>query len=169
MEQHTEHKPDEVSRAQHKVETMLSSSKWLLVIFSAGLIVALVVYAIFFCGKTMELVSFVNPWSEHTEHGEEDLLLGVLSLVDIAMIAFLIYMIITGLFVGKASGNSGALKVKMAMSLVGVSSIHLLKTFIDANNSSWDLIWKQGAIHGMFVVGVIVMALTDKIMHSNKH
>lgn len=166
----SDHKHDEVSVAQHRVEGILAKSKWLLVVFSGGLGVALLVYSIFFLQEAWKLLSFINPWGHHIEHTEEQLLLGVLSLVDIAMIAYLIYMIITGLFVGKGGGNSGALKVKMAMSLVGVSSIHLLKSFIDSEHMGWDQIWKQVIIHGTFVIGALMMAWTDKIMHShNQH
>jgi uncharacterized protein (TIGR00645 family) len=94
--------------------------------------------------------------------------------VDIVMIANLVKMIITGSynsFVSKSHGvegeqvSSGALKVKMATSVMGVSSIHLLQTFINAANIPQDVITKQLMIHGAFIIGAAFLAVID-YLHS---
>lgn len=103
------------------------------------------------------------------ELSNEDLM-STLEDVDIVMIANLVKMIITGSynsFVDKSHGiegeqvSSGALKVKMATSVMGVSSIHLLQTFINAANIAQDVINKQLLIHGIFIVGAILLAVID--------
>ncbi len=97
-----------------------------------------------------------------------------LEAVDIVMIANLVKMIITGSynsFVSKTHGvdgeqvSSGALKVKMATSVMGVSSIHLLQTFINAANITDDVMHRQLLIHGTFIVGALALAVID-YLHS---
>jgi uncharacterized protein (TIGR00645 family) len=66
--------------------------------------------------------------------------------------------------------NAGVLKVKLATAIIGISSIHLLKTFINA--SSYDektLLW-QTLIHVTFVLSAVAIAYTEKLVHStHKH
>jgi uncharacterized protein (TIGR00645 family) len=59
--------------------------------------------------------------------------------------------------------NAGILKVKLAMAPTGISSIHLLKTFIDARHMAQETIKWQMPIHLTFVVSALVMAYTDRI------
>lgn len=119
---------------QSLVETILFSSRWLLVPFYLGLMVALVIYLFIDAKEVVKLCTKVLLLDK------EATMLVLLELVDMAMIAALVKMIITGgytSFVNKQHGqnndkaSSGTLKVKMSTSLVGVSSIHLLQKFID--------------------------------------
>ena len=106
-------------------------------------------------------------------------MLMILEIVDIVMIANLVKMIITGSytsFVDKTHGNvcesssSGMLKVKMGTSLIGVSSIHLLQTFINASGTDWEDIKKQLLIHSIFIVGALVLSVIDYLhMKSDTH
>jgi uncharacterized protein (TIGR00645 family) len=67
--------------------------------------------------------------------------------------------------------NAGVLKVKLAMALIGISSIHLLKTFINAGGLTDKVILWQVVIHVTFVFSAIALAWIDRLTHStaNKH
>jgi uncharacterized protein (TIGR00645 family) len=115
------------------------------------------------------------------------IMLAVLGLIDVVMIANLLIMVIIGgyeTFVSRlhlgdhedqpewlSHVNAGALKVKLATALVSISSIHLLKTFIqvrevDAMFSNDGVMW-QIVIHAVFVLSAIALAWTDKVMMTN--
>ncbi|HEX7955024.1 MAG TPA: TIGR00645 family protein, partial [Burkholderiales bacterium] len=110
---------------------------------------------------------------------ETDIMLLVLGLIDVVMIANLLIMVIVGgyeTFVSKLNlqdhpdepewlshVNAGVLKVKLAMALIGISSIHLLKTFINAPHMNEQTIQWQVLIHLTFVVSALLMAYTDRI------
>ena len=137
------------------IEIVIFSSKWLLIPFYIRLCWTLVVL----------LWHFFPDAHINNEH-----LLETLEAVDIVMVANLVKMIITGSynsFVDKSHGvegeqvSSGALKVKMSTSIMGVSSIHLLQTFINSSNTDMDTIYKQIIIHGIFIVGAIALATID--------
>jgi uncharacterized protein (TIGR00645 family) len=146
------------------LEAIIFGSKWLLIPFYLKLFwtLAKLMYSFFVFGSL----------------SNEDLM-SVLEDVDIVMIANLVKMIITGSynsFVDKShnySGehiSSGGLKVKMATSVIGVSSIHLLKTFIDAANIPIEVIHKQILMHGFFIIGATMLALIDYLhMKSTPH
>lgn len=116
-------------------------------------------------------------WHLAVEQGllnKDAMLMAILELVDITMIANLIKMIIVGSytsFVNKSTRadsehlSSGMLKVKMATSLVGVSSIHLLQAFINNANVSFNVIAKLLAIHMTFLVGALILAIIDHLHH----
>ena len=62
--------------------------------------------------------------------------------------------------------NAGVLKVKLATALIGISSIHLLKTFIDTESHSEKTIFWQVVIHVVFVLSALLLAWTDRLtMH----
>ena len=106
-------------------------------------------------------------------------MLMVLGLIDVVMIANLLIMVIVGgyeTFVSRlhlkghpdepewlSHVNAGVLKVKLATALIGISSIHLLKTFIETENKTdKDMMW-QVIIHMTFVVSAIMLAWIDKL------
>lgn len=115
------------------------------------------------------------------QHVTNETLMECLEAVDIVMIANLLVMIITGSYTSfiskKYNGetektSSGLLKVKMSTSILGVTTVHLLKTFIECSNASvpdWDLIYKQSFIHGMFMVGSLVLAVIDYLHCKTTH
>jgi uncharacterized protein (TIGR00645 family) len=116
------------------------------------------------------------------QHVSNEILMESLEAVDIVMIANLLVMIITGSYTSfiskKHNGeiektSSGLLKVKMSTSILGVTTVHLLKTFIECSSKTvpdWDMIYKQSFIHGMFMIGSLVLAIID-YLHSkgDKH
>jgi len=111
---------------------------------------------------------------------ENEVMLLVLGLVDVVMIANLLIMVIIGgyeTFVSRINlknhpdqpewlshVNANVLKVKLAMAIVGISSIHLLQTFINAANTSADTMLWQTIIHLTFVVSAVALALIDRFL-----
>ena len=148
-------------------------SRWLQAPLYIGLIVAQTVYVYHFMVELKHLVPGVQGMSA------TDIMLLVLGLIDVVMIANLLIMVIVGgyeTFVSRLNlqdhpdepewlshVNAGVLKVKLAMALIGISSIHLLKTFINAPQMSEQTIKWQVAIHLTFVISALVMAYTDRI------
>ena len=111
---------------------------------------------------------------------EVELMLIVLGLIDVVMISNLLVMVIVGgweTFVSKLAlenhpdqpewlshVNAGVLKVKLATAIIGISSIHLLKTFINAEQYDTKLLLWQTLIHLTFVVSALAIAYTERIM-----
>ena len=117
---------------------------------------------------------------------ETVIMLVVLALIDVVMISNLLIMVIVGgyeTFVSRMNledhpdqpewlshVNASVLKVKLAMSIIGISSIHLLKTFINAANYSEKVLMWQTLIHVAFLFSAMAIAYTDRLMsHSDKH
>ncbi len=114
---------------------------------------------------------------------ETIIMLVVLALIDVVMISNLLIMVIVGgyeTFVSRMNLNShpdqpewlshvnaSVLKVKLATAIIGISSIHLLKTFINAENYSEKVLLWQTAIHIAFLFSALAIAYTDKLMSSN--
>jgi len=117
---------------------------------------------------------------------ETIIMLVVLALIDVVMISNLLIMVIVGgyeTFVSRMNledhpdqpewlshVNASVLKVKLAMSIIGISSIHLLKTFINAANYDEKVLMWQTIIHAVFLLSAMAIAYTDRLMsHSEKH
>lgn len=146
------------------IEHIIFGSKWILVPFYLGLIVAQVVYLFWYLSDIVHMLAHATTIDKETG------MLIVLELVDIVMIANLIKMIISGSYTSfitkdhaenSEKASSGLLKVKMATSLAGVSSIHLLQSFINAEKISSETINKQIWIHCTFLVGSLILAVID--------
>ncbi len=154
------------TRLQRTIEVILFGSRWLLVPFYLGLMVALGIYLFIDAKEVVHLCAKVLVLDK------EATMLVLLELVDMAMIAALVKMIITGgytSFVNKNHGqnsdkaSSGTLKVKMSTSLVGVSSIHLLQKFIDVRELPWTELGPLLAIHFAFLFGSLMLAYIEYI------
>ena len=116
---------------------------------------------------------------------ETVIMLVVLALIDVVMISNLLIMVIVGgyeTFVSRMNledhpdqpewlshVNASVLKVKLATAIIGISSIHLLKTFINANNYSDKVLMYQTIIHITFLLSAMAIAYTDKLMSSSEH
>ena len=138
-----------------------------------GLIVAQGVYVYHFMIERWHLVE------QATTIKEAEIMLMVLGLIDVVMIANLLVMVIVGgyeTFVSRLNlqghpdepewlshVNAGVLKVKLATALIGISSIHLLKTFIAAEEKSEKTMLWQVVIHLAFVVSAVLLAWIDKL------
>ncbi len=118
-----------------------------------------------------------------TKSGTEDvIMLGVLGLIDVVMIANLLTMVIIGgyeTFVSKlrldghpdqpewlSHVNANVLKVKLATALIGISSIHLLITFMDSDKKDAKTMLWQVIIHLTFVGSALILAWIDKLTQS---
>ncbi len=116
-----------------------------------------------------------------TSLNETIIMLVVLGLIDVVMISNLLIMVIVGgyeTFVSRLNleghpdqpewldhVNASVLKVKLATAIIGISSIHLLKTFINADNYSEKVLLWQTLIHVAFLVSAMAIAMADRIMH----
>jgi uncharacterized protein (TIGR00645 family) len=117
-----------------------------------------------------------------TSLNETIIMLVVLALIDVVMISNLLIMVIVGgyaTFVSRMNldghpdqpewlshVNASVLKVKLATAIIGISSIHLLKTFINADNYTDRVLIAQTVIHIAFLLSAIAIAYTDKMMSS---
>ncbi|MDI1270101.1 MAG: YqhA family protein [Polaromonas sp.] len=115
-----------------------------------------------------------------SELNETIIMLVVLALIDVVMISNLLIMVIVGgyeTFVSRMNleghrdqpewlshVNASVLKVKLATAIIGISSIHLLKTFINAANYDVKVLMWQTIIHVVFLLSALAIALTDKLM-----
>lgn len=159
------------------------SSRWLQLPLYLGLIVAQGVYVVLFLKELWHLTSHVATI------GEQEIMLVVLGLIDVVMISNLLVMVIVGgyeTFVSRlgleghpdqpewlSHVNATVLKVKLATAIIGISSIHLLKTFIEAGSIgtpqakvTWDGVILQTIIHSVFILSAIGIAWVDRLLVS---
>ena len=136
-------------------------------------------------GSQADLQALVNnigytPDRPLTGLNETIIMLVVLALIDVVMISNLLIMVIVGgyeTFVSRLGldshpdqpewldhVNASVLKVKLALSIIGISSIHLLKTFINAANYDEKVLMWQTIIHVVFLLSAMAIALTDRLM-----
>ena len=142
-------------------------------------------------GSQPDVVALVNSIGYKsdapvTSLNETIIMLVVLALIDVVMISNLLIMVIVGgyeTFVSRMNlqdhpdqpewlshVNASVLKVKLATAIIGISSIHLLKTFINAANYTEQVLMYQTIIHVVFLLSAIAIAYTDKLMTgSGKH
>jgi len=164
---------------------LIFSSRWLQLPLYVGLIVAQCVYVLLFLKELQHLV--MHSW----EFSPQQIMLLVLGLIDVVMISNLLVMVIVGgyeTFVSRlrlqghpdnpewlSHVNSGILKVKLAMAIIGISSIHLLRTFIEAGAigtpaarvTETGIMW-QTIIHMAFIASAIGIAWVDRMtQHKN--
>ena len=120
---------------------------------------------------------------EVTALNETIIMLVVLALIDVVMISNLLIMVIVGgyeTFVSRLGlddhpdqpewlghVNASVLKVKLGLSIIGISSIHLLKTFINAANYDVKVLMWQTIIHVVFLTSALAIAYTDKLLNSS--
>jgi uncharacterized protein (TIGR00645 family) len=171
------YEPGPMKSIEHKLELLMFNSRWLLAPFYLGLIFAIVILQIKF---VKEFFSFAP--TVFTAEGS-DIIIGILTLIDIVMIAnLLIIIIFAGYenFVSKINtgdtedrpswmGHVGFadLKMKLIGSIVAISGIELLKAFMHTDLYTNDqLAWKVG-LHMTFVVSGVLFAIMDKLSSKN--
>lgn len=159
-------------------EAIVFASRWIQAPLYAGLIVAELLYAYKFLVELWHMVAHVHQMEETV------FMLGVLGLIDVTMVANLLTMVVIGgyaTFVSKLDleqhpdrpdwlthVDPGTIKIKLAASLIGISSIHLLKAFVDVANENPEHIKWKIFIHMTFLASAILLAWTDKIMQKDK-
>ncbi|UOF02909.1 TIGR00645 family protein [Bdellovibrio reynosensis] len=166
-------------KIENLFEGIIFSSRWIQAPIYGGLIVGAVLYTYKFLVELIHLCATVSTISE------ELLMLGILTLVDISMVLNLLIMVIVGgyaTFVSRMNLqhhedrpdwlekiDAGTLKVKLAGALVGISGIHLLKSFININNKDFAQVQWQIVIHVVFLISTLMLAYTEKVLHSSHH
>jgi uncharacterized protein (TIGR00645 family) len=155
-------------RGLRPIPRFIFASRWLQLPLYLGLIVAQVVYVYLFL---KELIHLVMTSPSVTEQGA---MLIVLGLIDVVMISNLLIMVILERHPDQPEWlshvNASVLKIKLAMAIIGISSIHLLRTFIEAGALGTDrstyteagIMW-QAIIHGLFILSAIGIAMVDWI------
>jgi uncharacterized protein (TIGR00645 family) len=186
------HAPSDAVKRLAPLPALVFSSRWLQLPLYLGLIVAQGVYVVLFVKELIHLIGGAF------ELNEQQVMLIVLALIDVVMISNLLVMVIVGgyeTFVSRmglqghpdqpewlSHVNASVLKVKLAMAIIGISSIHLLKTFIEAGQlgvypvcgavepgvrcllyTAEGVKW-QVIIHGLFILSAIGIAYTDRVM-----
>ncbi len=166
--------PSTAFRSLKPLPWLLFGSRWLQVPLYIGLIVAQCVYVVQFMFELYHLVF------EMKQFNETSIMLSVLGLIDVVMISNLLIMVIVGgyeTFVSRlhleghpdepewlSHVNANVLKVKLATAIIGISSIHLLKTFINAGNLDHKTMMWQVIIHVTFLASALAIAWIDRIM-----
>lgn len=168
-----------MKQIEHFIENIILASRWLLVVFYLGLTLALGLYAISFLRKLWEYADKVMVLEE------TDAILKILSLIDASLVASLVVMVIISgyenfvsrfdgiedkstelAWLGKIDANS--LKIKVASTIVAISSIHLLQVFLNADKfTDGKLMWLT-LIHLTFVLSALLLAYIDKVMAGTK-
>ncbi len=175
--------------ASRTLAGFIFASRWLQAPLYLGLIIAQAIYVVLFF---VELIHLFEKIIDTGEVNETDVMLSVLALIDIVMIANLLIMVIIGgyeTFVSKirvnghhdepdwlSHVNANLLKVKLAISIISISSIHLLKTFIEVGRMEKGLVTAGGktiysndgvmwevVIHLAFIVSALALAWIDRM------
>ena len=174
---------------ENTLEYFIFASRWV----QAPIYVALIFAAIAYAWKSVqELLHLLDGFSAATE---STIMVGILSLVDISMVANLVNMVVVGGYVTFVSRidfgdngdrpdwldhiNANTLKVKLAGSLASISAIHLLKSFIAITdfvgtgasmsaNHEKVILW-QAIIHGVFLASMILFAWGEKMQRHEDH
>lgn len=158
---------------------VIFSSRWLQAPLYLGLIAVQGVYVFEFIKEISHLLHNIDKLAE------TDIMLIVLGLVDVVMISNLLIMVIIGgyeTFVSRlrmnehpdspewlSHVNANTMKIKLALALIGISSIHLLKTFINVHKiPDREILW-QAVLHGIFLLSAFFMAHTSKTAQAITH
>jgi len=157
------------------LERLIFASRWIQAPLYVGLVIAMVLYAIKFAVELFEMCRGIG------EMDEAKVMLGLLTLVDITMVANLVVMTVIGgyaTFVSKLDLAShpdrpdwlekidaATLKIKLSASLVGISGIHLLRSFIDIERMDETHVKWQVIIHVVFLCSALILSLAERVMH----
>jgi uncharacterized protein (TIGR00645 family) len=163
---------------KQQIGGIIFMARWLQAPLYLGLICILGAYAYRFIAELFNLIIHLNKVDD------THIMLGVLDLIDVVMIANLLIMVVMGGYETFVSHlklethpdqpewldhlDAGAMKVKLALSLIGISSIHLLRTFIDPTKlSNYSVLW-QVVIHLTLILSAVAIAFTNRMMSGTK-
>lgn len=152
------------------IERVVLGTRWILVVFNLGLAAALVLYAFAF------ILRFINVARNVFVMEDDEIILAMLGFIDAALVAALVVMVIISSYenyinqlhndvqlswLGKL--DSGSLKIKVASSIVAISSIHLLQIFLNAEHYDNNKIMWFIIIHLTFVASALLLGMLDRI------
>ena len=165
-----------MKKLEHLVESVILASRWLLVVFYLGLTLALGLYAVSFMRKLYDFTTKVLVVEE------TDAILKMLALIDAALVASLVVMVIISgyenfvsridntdsevSFLGKI--DAGSLKIKVASTIVAISSIHLLQIFLNIASYTENQVMWLTIMHMAFVFSALFLAYIDRVMSMTK-
>jgi uncharacterized protein (TIGR00645 family) len=165
-----------MKKLEHLVESVILASRWLLVVFYLGLTLALGLYALSFLRKLYDFTIKVMIVDE------TDAILKMLALIDAALVASLVVMVIISgyenfvsrfdnadsevSFLGKI--DAGSLKIKVASTIVAISSIHLLQIFLNIASYTDNQVMWLTIMHMAFVFSALFLAYLDRVMSMTK-
>ncbi len=161
------------------IERIILASRWLLVVFYLGLTLALLLYGLSFLRKLWEFLTKIMVIEE------TDAILKILSLIDASLVASLVVMVIISGYENFVSRfdeaeskegelswlgkiDAGSLKIKVASTIVAISSIHLLQVFLNANQYDAEKIMWLTIVHMAFVFSALLLAYIDRLMAYTK-
>jgi uncharacterized protein (TIGR00645 family) len=160
-----------LANLEGRTSAIIFASRWLQVPLYVGLAVAQAVYVIIFVKELIHLVLSIGGPDE-----EAKIMLTVLGLIDVVMISNLLIMVIIGgyqTFVARlkissnlekpewlSHTNENTMKIKLSMALIGISSISLLRSYIDVEHSSNESLMWKAILHGMFLLSSMAIAAT---------
>ncbi len=163
---------------ERNLEKVLFASRWLLAPIYLGLSLAILAIAIKFFQEIFHLLPHIF------EVKEADMVLTVLGLVDLALVASLLVMVMLSSYEnfvsqidieqGKAGLDwlgkldSGTLKIKVAASIVAISSIHLLRAFMNAQQIPNDKLMWYTIMHMAFVLSALLLGILDKVVFGKR-
>jgi uncharacterized protein (TIGR00645 family) len=152
------------------IEKTLFASRWLLTPIYLGLSLSLILLAIKFFQELIHVFSIVISISE------SDLVLSILSMIDMTLVGSLIVMVMFSSYENFVSKidldeddgklDAGTLKLKVAASIVAISSIHLLQLFMKIDELNNDKLMWYVIFHMTFVLSALLLAVLDKIAFS---
>jgi uncharacterized protein (TIGR00645 family) len=170
-----------MKQAEHAIERFIFASRWLQAPMYIGLVLGSLVYEYKFLKELVHMFTHAETMSE------EAVMLGVLTLVDMIMVANLVFMVVLGgytIFVSRIDfdehpdrpewlekTNAASLKIKLASSLVGVSGVHLLKAFINLEEKhDFEVVKWQILIHITFLLSSLILAFSERVLYGQtKH
>ena len=168
-----------MKRIEHALEVVIFNSRWLLAPFYIGLVVGILMLLVKFLQEFLHILPHIFDSSE------SEVILAILTLVDMSLVAnLLIIIIFSGYenFVSKIDTRGhedrpewmgkvdfSGLKVKLIASIVAISAIELLKAFVNVSAYTTEqLAWKVG-IHAVLISSGVLFALMDKIAEATAH
>jgi len=188
---------DPANASLRPLPNLIFASRWLQLPLYLGLILAQGVYVYHFWVELVHLIQAAMGsgtalsaltsgigYKQSDKLTETVIMLAVLGLIDVVMISNLLIMVIVGgyeTFVSRmgleghrdepewlSHVNASVLKVKLATAIIGISSIHLLKTFINAENTATSVMMWQTLIHVTFLFSAIAVAYTDRLLNTTE-
>ncbi len=168
-----------MKRLEHGLELLIFNSRWLLAPIYVGLVLSVLLLLVKFVQEFVHIVARTFTSSEG------DVILAVLTLVDLSLVANLLLIVIFSGYENSVSKihtedhedrpewmgkvDFSGLKLKLVASIVAISGIELLKAFVNIGGyTNTELAWKVG-IHGMLVVSGVLLVWMDRIAASAKH
>lgn len=162
---------------EQRFEKLLFATRWILAPIYFGLSLALIALGIMFFKEVFHVLGHIPTISE------TDLVLTILGMIDTALVASLVVMVmfsgyenfVSRLDIDENSErlgwlgkmDSGTLKLKVAASIVAISSIHLLRSFMNAQHIPNDKLMWYVIIHLTFVVSALLMGVLERVAFSS--